>query len=120
MRHARLAVLPTVLPAALSLLLAAMPVAAQTAALAAPTAAPASGSGEKAPVDRKVEHLATQDKSVTIDEVRVGGQTQSIEVEPSNDKLRPYQVQPDNADAGINDKSNTKGLTNRSWKLFDF
>ena len=39
---------------------------------------------------------------------------------PSNDKLRPYQVQPEKADAGISDKSSAKGMTNRSWKLFNF
>jgi hypothetical protein len=57
---------------------------------------------------------------VTIYEVRVGGQTQSIEVKPSNEKLRPYQVEPQRGDAGIKDKSDSKNLTNRSWKLFNF
>ena len=107
---------------------AAWPLAAQaaataattTAATAASTAPTLASSGETAPPERKVEHIQHQDQSVTIDELRVGGQTQSIEVKPSNDKLRPYQVQPDKADAGISDKSTTKGLTNRSWKLFNF
>jgi hypothetical protein len=117
MRRPHLAILPTTF--ALLFDLFALPLAAQTGTGTA-TAISAPASGEKAPIERKVERIEHQDKSVTIDEVRVGGQTQSIEVKPSNDKLRPYQVQPENADAGISDKSSAKGLTNRSWKLFNF
>lgn len=80
----------------------------------------ASAPADKPRVEQKVEQIHHQDKSVAIDELRVGGQTQSIEVKPSNEKLRPYQVQPEKADAGISDKSGSKSLTNRSWKLFDF
>ena len=93
-------------------------IAAQTAAqTAAPSNAPAA---EKTRAEPLVEQIHLQDRSVAIDEVRVGGQTQSIEVKPSNEKLRPYQVQPEKADAGISDKSSAKGMTNRSWKLFNF
>lgn len=102
----------------LALVTAALPVAAQTGA-------PSGGDGQlskatKDPIEPKVEQIHHQDKSVTIDEVRVGGQTQSIEVKPSNTKLRPYEVEPQRGDAGISDASKTKGLTNRSWKLFNF
>ena len=96
----------------------ALPLAAQTAQTDALPAAPLVA--EKTRPEPKVEQIHHQDKSVAIDEVRVGGQTQSIEVKPSNEKLRPYQVQPEKADAGISDKSSAKGMTNRSWKLFNF
>ena len=70
--------------------------------------------------NQRTERIQIEDAGSRVDELRVGGQTQSIEVKPSNDKLRPYQVQPEKADAGISDKSTPKGLTNRSWKLFNF
>lgn len=109
MRHA-------ILPPAFALFFAifALPLAAQTAP---PDTAPAAEKTRAEPLVQQIHH---EDKSVTIDEVRVGGQTQSIEVKPSNEKLRPYQVQPEKADAGISDKSNAKGMTNSSWKLFNF
>ena len=112
----------TILPPIFALLLAgfALPLAVQAATTAASTAPALASSDDTASPERKVEHIQHQDQSVTIDELRVGGQTQSIEVKPSNDKLRPYQVQPDKADAGISDKSTSKSLTNRSWKLFNF
>jgi hypothetical protein len=97
-------------------LAAALSSAAQTTAQTAEqTPAP-----EKTRAEPLVQEIHLQDKSVAINEVRVGGQTQSIEVKPSNEKLRPYQVQPEKADAGISDKSSAKGMTNRSWKLFNF
>ena len=85
MRHA---ILPPIL--AWFFAACALPLAAQTAQTDALPAAPLAA--EKTRPEPKVEQIHHQDKSVAIDEVRVGGQTQSIEVKPSNDKLRPYQV----------------------------
>ncbi len=117
MRTISSAFLPSCLAAALAL--TAWSALAQPAALNS-NSAPADKPKVESKVEPKVESIHHQDKSVAIDEVRVGGQTQSIEVQPSNEKLRPYQVEPQKGDAGIADKNNGKGLTNRSWKLFDF
>ena len=87
MRHA---ILPPIL--AWFFAACALPLAAQTAQTDALPAAPFVA--EKTRPEPKVEQIHHQDKSVAIDEVRVGGQTQSIEVKPSNDKLRPYQAHP--------------------------
>lgn len=103
---------------ALFLAVCALPLAAQTAQPSAVSVT--TPSVEKTRAEPLVEEIHYEDKSVAIDEVRVGGQTQSIEVKPSNEKLRPYRVQPEKADAGISDKSSAKGMTNRSWKLFNF
>lgn len=105
----------SILLAGLGLAAALSSTAQTTAQTAEQTPAP-----EKTRAEPATQEIHIQDKSVTIDELRVGGQTQSIEVKPSNEKLRPYQVQPEKADAGISDKSSAKGMTNRSWKLFNF
>ncbi len=55
---------------------------------------------DKAPSakNQKIERLHTQDNNASIDEVRVGGQAQSITVTPNNSKAPPYQVMPNDAE----------------------
>lgn len=57
------------------------------------------------PVEQRLERIHVEDKASTIDEVRVGGQTQSIDVQPKNG-MPAYQVSP------------TDGQ--RSWKVLGF
>ena len=43
--------------------------------------------------NQKIEHLRTEDKGNRIDEVRVGGQTQSVTVKPKSG-APAYELQP--------------------------
>jgi len=82
------------------------PALAQTANV--PTAArPASAAqpAAKTPIEQRVERIHLEDKSNTIDELRIGGETKSIEVQPKGD-MPAYQVAPDSGE--------------RSWKVLGF
>jgi hypothetical protein len=89
-------------PLALALALP-LAVLAQTPPPSSPPPADAQGQAlpdpDKAPSakNQKIEHLHTQDNNASIDEVRVGGQAQSITVTPNNSKAPPYQVMPNDA-----------------------
>lgn len=56
-------------------------------------------------VEQQVEKIRIEDKGSVIDELRVGGQTQSIEVKPKGG-MPAYQVAPHNGQ--------------RSWKILGF
>ena len=58
---------------------------------AAPAAAPQPGVKESG---QRVEHLRVEDGGSRIDEVRVGGQTRSISVQPKVTQLPAYDVRP--------------------------
>ena len=61
------------------------------AALAQAPAAPAPA---KNPPEQRIEQIRTEDKGARIDELRVGGQTQSITVTPKDSSLPGYEIQP--------------------------
>ena len=62
------------------------------AALAqAPAPAP---SPAKNPPEQRIEQIRTEDQGARIDELRVGGQTQSITVTPKASSLPGYEIQP--------------------------
>ena len=103
---------PATLLLALSLL--GLHFSAQAETAAAPLA-------KKGKTEAQVEHITHSEKSVVIEEVRVRGQTQSIEVRPTNPKLRPYSVAPANGEQSPAQRDMPKtGSTNRTWKLLDF
>lgn len=52
-----------------------------------------------------IEQIRVEDRSVRIDELRIGGQTRSIEVQPKG-TLPAYQIAPATGE--------------RSWKVLDF
>ena len=54
---------------------------------------------------QRSEHIRVEDKRVVIDEVRVGGETKSITVQPKNG-MPTYQVAPSTGE--------------RSWKVLGF
>jgi hypothetical protein len=91
----------------------AMPVQAQVA--------PAETPREAASPRDRIERITHEDKLTRIDEVRVGGQTQSIDVQPKNG-APAYQIQPDNGAANAGDiggkRSGNAGRS--SWRLFNF
>lgn len=73
-----------------------------------PTAAPASATASKsarAAVEPRVEHIQVEDSAARIDELRVGGETQSISVQPKSD-MPAYQVEPKTGE--------------RTWKVLGF
>jgi hypothetical protein len=72
--------------------------------------------------NQKVQRIHVEDKGVSIDEVRYGGQTQSLVVQPKGD-LPEYEIQPSNLSrtrpADHRDgMSNATG--NRVWNFFRF
>ncbi|MGE0350519.1 hypothetical protein [Hydrogenophaga sp.] len=100
--------------AALALgLYAALPALAQVAPVDSPRE-PVS------PRDR-IERITHEDKLTRIDEVRVGGQTQSIEVTPKNG-APAYQIQPETAgSAGSETGGKRTGNAGRSsWRILNF
>lgn len=92
---------------ALPLLLASGLAWSQTPSAAAP-AAPASATVQRdtpAKAQPRVEHILVEDAGARIDEVRVGGETQSITVQPKNN-MPAYQVAPKTGE--------------RTWKVLGF
>ncbi|WP_225783989.1 hypothetical protein [Xenophilus sp. Marseille-Q4582] len=69
--------------------------AQQTPGATAPAAAPVERSSE--PLDgrrnQKIEHITVEDTGARVDEMRYGGVTQSITVQPKN-AMPTYEVQP--------------------------
>ena len=120
-------VLPSSIPAAVIAALFALPMAqvsmAQTpepaaAAAPLPDAAPqAKGRPAKAG-----QRIRTEDAGTRIDEVRVGGETQSITVQPkTGNNLPAYEVKPTDATKGSlppSGSSDTNGA--RVWNVLKF
>lgn len=77
---------------------------AQTAPdAAAPSAAPAPADGlsraekrEEGRRNQKIERIHVDDGGAKVDELRYGGQTQSITVTPKNANMPQYEVVPNN------------------------
>ena len=100
----------------LPLLLALLPV---TAALAqAPLQREPAGDPRQ---NQKIERIVVEDNANRIEEVRVGGQTQSITVQPKGD-LPAYEIQPsDNARTRPADsREGFSGRGQRVWNVFNF
>jgi hypothetical protein len=120
----------------LSLLaLASAPAFAQTAAPApAPQAAPAQAAvaadgqagatgTEPGRLNQRVERIRIEDGGSRVDEVRVGGQTQSITVQPKAGSTMPeYEVQPsDGARAQPGGRNGSETITGpRVWNVMKF
>ena len=71
--------------------------------------------------NQKIEHLTTEDKANRIEEVRVGGQTQSVTVQPKNGAPK-YEVQP-NDQSRSRPADSREGLSERKprvWNVFGF
>jgi hypothetical protein len=74
----------------------------------AQTPAPATSSTlgvDAKPIEKRTERIAVEDTNARIDELRVGGETQSISVQPKNG-MPAYQVTPKTGE--------------RSWKILGF
>ncbi|MES2423633.1 MAG: hypothetical protein V4562_04330 [Pseudomonadota bacterium] len=73
------------------------------------------------PGGRRVERIRTEDARATIDETRVGGETQAITVQPTA-KLPAYEVLPKDGSrsAAGNAESNAASQGPRVWKFLNF
>lgn len=70
--------------------------------------------------EQKTERIRHEDKGGTIEELRVGGQTRSITVQPSNQNAPAYEVKPSD---GVRNRplDGDEATTNpRVWNLKKF
>ncbi len=88
---------------------------------------PALVSGPSEPLEgrqnQKIERIRHEDAGSRIDELRVGGQTQSITVQPKVEGMPAYEVQPASPIRG-RPRDIREGLDNpggqRTWNLLRF
>ncbi|WP_180132388.1 hypothetical protein [Rhodoferax sp. BLA1] len=93
------------LACALPLFLLAGASQAQTAASpSTPQASPAPVAA-KEPTEQTTQHIVVEDTATRIDEVRIGSETKSIDVQPKNG-MPAYQVEPKSGE--------------RTWKVLGF
>lgn len=105
-----------VTPPALAQAPAQTPAAAARADAAAPSAAPV-----KTRPDSNIERIRTEDAGSRIDELRVGGETQSITVQPKTGNVPAYEIKQSESARG-NPPNAASGETNgsRVWNIFKF
>ena len=98
--------------------LAVLPLAAAMAQTPAP--AEAAPRTKEARPDKKIERIRTEDAGSRIDELRVGGETQQITVQPKTGGAA-YEVKPPEGARGTPPAS-TSNDTNgsRVWNIFKF
>jgi len=105
-------------------LLAALACAAPLAAVHAQSAPPP-GAAQAAPEsprsNQKIEHIRVEDAGARVDEVRYGGQTQSITVQPKAN-VPSYEVLPNNSGRDRQSQTETGGNGNgaRVWNVLKF
>ena len=103
-------------------LAAAAVASAQAPAPAASPAAAASGAAverEDLQLDRRtqrVEHIRTEDAGSRVDEVRAGGETKSITVQPKAN-VPPYSVQPADPTNMSHGEAGPGAPGRRVWKV---
>ncbi|RAR75943.1 hypothetical protein AX018_105916 [Paracidovorax anthurii] len=110
----------------LLLALASSPALAQTSAPATPAPAapaeaqPQDGAGR---LNQRVERIRIEDGGSRVDELRVGGQTQSITVQPkAGSEMPEYEVQPtDGVRARPGSRNGAETITGpRVWNVMKF
>jgi hypothetical protein len=119
---------PLLLPVrhTLAVLACVLPLAAAQAQSPVPAPAPdaAAQSGTAGRQNQKIENIHVEDSGASVDEVRYGGQTQSIKVTPKAKGMPSYEVlpggnayspqgQPAQSESGGNGGS-------RVWNVFKF
>ena len=70
--------------------------------------------------NQRIERIRIEDEGSRVDELRVGGETKQITVQPKVGNLPAYEVQPANAgrDGHIQGQDGTNGR--RTWKALQF
>jgi hypothetical protein len=102
------------------LLLVPLLLAAAGAFAQAPTPIEREPSGDPR-TNQKVEHIRIEDKANRIDEVRVGGQTQSVTVQPKAG-APAYEIQPDDLARSrpAETREGFSGRKQRVWNVLGF
>ena len=99
-----------------------LPALAQTPPADTKAAPPAATAPAERQTDRRIEHIQHEDRGTRIDELRVGGETQSITVQPKGG-MPAYDVLPatGNRSPATVDRGNAgaSGGT-RVWKVLGF
>ena len=74
-----------------------------------------------APIDQRIQRIEVQDSGARINELRVGGETQNITVQPSNG-MPAYEVVPANGSRRAMDERDggSGSVGQRVWKLLSF
>ena len=102
---------------------AALPLAAALAQApaAAPSAATATSADKKpARADKKIEHIRTEDAGTRIDELRVGGETEKITVQPKTGGPAYEVMPPDSARGGPPASTSNDTNGSRVWNVLKF
>ena len=115
--HAYNAGMKTALRSLFAAALAVLPLAEAAAQTPVPAAAP---QAKPARPDKKIERIRTEDAGTRIDELRVGGETQQITVQPKTGGAA-YEVKPAEGARGAApaaSSSDTNGA--RVWNVLKF
>ncbi len=87
------------------------------------TPAPPAADGPPLGQEKRIEHIRIEDKGARIDELRYGGEPQSITVQPLNSALPAYEIVPHNG-ARVrpgNERDAAQGNAGqRVWKVLGF
>ena len=116
------AITTSILTPVLALLLAAPVFAQQPAAAPAGDAAPQKAESAQ-PADKnnqKAEYIRVEDAGSRIDEVRIGGQTQSIHVQPKVGNMPAYEVKPTDGARSRPDGFGETQSKKRVWNIGNF
>ncbi|QNK65641.1 hypothetical protein [Variovorax sp. PAMC26660] len=97
----------------------AQPAPAQPAATPAPAESLPNQEQADGRRNQKVENLHTEDSGASVDEVRYGGRTQSINVKPKSN-MPGYEVLPADAGTGRQGSSETGANGPRVWNVMKF
>ena len=88
-----------------------------------PPQAPASQNAASAQTpgrpDQRIERIRHEDEGSRIDELRVGGETRQITVQPKGG-MPAYEVNPDNASQQPGKTGNEGAAGRRGWKILGF
>ena len=116
------AITTSILTPVLALLLAAPVFAQQPAAAPAGDAAPQKAESAQ-PADKnnqKAEYIRVEDAGSRIDEVRIGGQTQSIHVQPKMGSMPGYEVKSTDGARSRPDGFGDTQSKKRVWNIGNF
>lgn len=72
--------------------------------------------------NQRIEHIRVEDAGSRVDETRVGGQTQSITVQPKVGSMPEYEVQSNDGARASRSRNNNSGDTTgtRVWNFIKF
>jgi hypothetical protein len=71
--------------------------------------------------NQRIEHIRVEDAGSRVDETRVGGQTQSITVQPKVGEMPSYEVQSNDGARSSRSRSDTNDTTGtRVWNVIKF